>query len=173
MKGSGGSGGVWLVYFWLTVGWIWLLSYWFLIGSWLDVVIRHMFFLMIWRLGKLFFMDGWFSFAAGQLFFYWYIWFTIEIFITIADCLSLDKSEKRAIPPFALPFRYHAGLFMTPLLEGLPELVRTQLASTVPNPPRLGRPEEYARMVESIIDNPMLNGEVIRLDGALRMSPWL
>ncbi|CAM9304218.1 unnamed protein product [Laminaria digitata] len=63
------------------------------------------------------------------------------------------------------------GLFMTPLLEGLPELVRTQLASTVPNPPRLGRAEEFAHLVESIIDNPMLNGEVIRLDGALRMSP--
>ncbi|CAM9134373.1 unnamed protein product [Pylaiella littoralis] len=63
------------------------------------------------------------------------------------------------------------GLFMTPLLEGLPKLVRTQLASTVPNPPRLGRVEEYAHLVESIIDNPMLNGEVIRLDGALRMGP--
>lgn len=69
----------------------------------------------------------------------------------------------------ALP--YTSGLFMTPLLEGLPELVRTQLASTVPNPPRLGRAEEFAQLVESIIDNPMLNGEVIRLDGALRMSP--
>lgn len=64
-----------------------------------------------------------------------------------------------------------AGLFMTPLLEGLPELVRTQLASTVPNPPRLGRVEEFAHLVESIIDNRMLNGEVIRLDGALRMGP--
>ncbi|CAM9282848.1 unnamed protein product [Ectocarpus fasciculatus] len=63
------------------------------------------------------------------------------------------------------------GLFMTPLLEGLPELVRTQLASTVPNPPRLGRAEEFAHLVGSIIDNKMLNGEVIRLDGALRMGP--
>lgn len=60
---------------------------------------------------------------------------------------------------------------MTPLLEGLPEMVRTQLAGTVPNPPRLGRAEEYAHLVESIVDNRMLNGEVIRLDGALRMSP--
>lgn len=60
---------------------------------------------------------------------------------------------------------------MTPLLEGLPEIVRTQLASTVPNPPRLGRPGEFADLVEAIIDNRMLNGEVIRLDGALRMSP--
>ncbi|CAM9660468.1 unnamed protein product, partial [Ectocarpus sp. 8 AP-2014] len=63
------------------------------------------------------------------------------------------------------------GLFMTPLLEGLPDLVRTQLASTVPNPPRLGRAEEFAHLVGSIIDNKMLNGEVIRLDGALRMGP--
>lgn len=60
---------------------------------------------------------------------------------------------------------------MTPLLEGLPELVRTQLASTVPNPPRLGRAEEFAHLVETIVDNRMLNGEVIRLDGALRMGP--
>lgn len=75
-------------------------------------------------------------------------------------------------PPPTLVMRFSlAGLFMTPLLEGLPELVRTQLASTVPNPPRLGRVEEYAHLVESIIDNPMLNGEVIRLDGALRMGP--
>ncbi|CAM9860211.1 unnamed protein product [Ascophyllum nodosum] len=63
------------------------------------------------------------------------------------------------------------GLFMTRLLEGLPEVVRTQLAATVPNPPRLGQPEEFAQLVEAIIDNRMLNGEVIRLDGALRMSP--
>lgn len=60
---------------------------------------------------------------------------------------------------------------MTPLLAGLPEAVRMQLGATVPNPPRLGRPEEYAQLVESIIDNHMLNGEVIRLDGALRMPP--
>ena len=60
---------------------------------------------------------------------------------------------------------------MTPLLAGLPAEVQTQLGSTVPNPARLGRPEEYAQAVESIIDNNMLNGEVIRLDGALRMPP--
>lgn len=74
-------------------------------------------------------------------------------------------------PPAGLNAFHVAGLFMTPLLEGLPELVRTQLASTVPNPPRLGRVEEFAHLVESIIDNRMLNGEVIRLDGALRMGP--
>lgn len=60
---------------------------------------------------------------------------------------------------------------MTPLLAGLPEVVRTQLGSSVPNPARLGRPDEYAQLVESIIDNNLLNGEVIRLDGALRMPP--
>lgn len=63
------------------------------------------------------------------------------------------------------------GLFLTPMMEGLPESVRTQLASTVPFPRRLGHPEEYAMLVESILRNPMLNGEVIRLDGALRMQP--
>lgn len=85
---------------------------------------------------------------------------------------DIHEATPRLPPPRRRPpLRYTAGLFMTPLLEGLPELVRTQLASTVPNPPRLGRAEEFAHLVESIIDNPMLNGEVIRLDGALRMSP--
>ena len=63
------------------------------------------------------------------------------------------------------------GLFLTPMLEGLPEKTRTELASTVPFPKRLGHPDEYAQLVQSIIENPMLNGEVIRLDGALRMQP--
>ena len=63
------------------------------------------------------------------------------------------------------------GLFLTPMLEGLPEQVRTDLASTVPLPKRLGKPEEYAKLVEAIIENSMLNGEIIRLDGALRMQP--
>lgn len=60
---------------------------------------------------------------------------------------------------------------MTPLLAGLPEVVRTQLGTGIPNPARLGRPDEYAQMVEYIIDNNYINGEVIRLDGALRMPP--
>lgn len=63
------------------------------------------------------------------------------------------------------------GLFDTPLLQALPEKVRIQLASTVPCPPRLGDPLEYGHLVQSIIENPMLNGEIIRLDGALRMQP--
>lgn len=63
------------------------------------------------------------------------------------------------------------GLFDTPLLQSLPEKVRSFLAKSVPFPSRLGNPEEYAHLVQSIIENPMLNGEVIRLDGSLRMQP--
>lgn len=63
------------------------------------------------------------------------------------------------------------GLFDTPMMAGLPEEARKSLEATVPFPPRLGRPAEYARLVLSIVDNPMLNGETIRLDGALRMAP--
>jgi len=63
------------------------------------------------------------------------------------------------------------GLFMTPMMAGLPEKVQTDLAATVPFPSRLGDPDEYAKLVEAIINNPMLNGETIRLDGALRMQP--
>ena len=61
------------------------------------------------------------------------------------------------------------GLFNTPLLQALPDKVRVFLAKTVPFPQRLGHPEEFAQLVESIVDNPLLNGEVIRIDGALRM----
>jgi NAD(P)-dependent dehydrogenase (short-subunit alcohol dehydrogenase family) len=63
------------------------------------------------------------------------------------------------------------GLFDTPLLAALPEEARTALGAGIPFPSRLGRPEEYARMVLEIVANPMLNGETIRLDGALRMPP--
>jgi NAD(P)-dependent dehydrogenase (short-subunit alcohol dehydrogenase family) len=63
------------------------------------------------------------------------------------------------------------GLFRTPLLASLPQAAQDSLATQVPHPRRLGRPEEYAQMVESIIANPMLNGETIRLDGAIRMAP--
>lgn len=63
------------------------------------------------------------------------------------------------------------GLFLTPLLESLPEQVQSDLAATVPLPKRLGKPDEFAHLVQTIIENKMLNGEVIRLDGALRMQP--
>lgn len=63
------------------------------------------------------------------------------------------------------------GIFDTPLLAGLPEAARMSLGQQVPFPPRLGRPEEYAFLVQHIIENVMLNGETIRLDGAIRMAP--
>ena len=63
------------------------------------------------------------------------------------------------------------GLFDTPLMAGLPEAARQSLGEQVPFPSRLGQPEEYAQLVQAIIENPMLNGETIRLDGALRMAP--
>ena len=63
------------------------------------------------------------------------------------------------------------GLFDTPLLAGLPEEARSQLAASIPFPPRLGQPGEFAALACHIVENEMLNGEVIRLDGALRMAP--
>ena len=63
------------------------------------------------------------------------------------------------------------GIFDTPMLAGLPEPARESLGKQVPFPPRLGRPEEFAQLAVSIIENEMLNGEVIRLDGAIRMAP--
>ncbi|MCH2163935.1 MAG: SDR family NAD(P)-dependent oxidoreductase [Marinovum sp.] len=63
------------------------------------------------------------------------------------------------------------GLFLTPLLQSLPEEVQASLGAQVPFPSRLGDPTEFAEMVSHISQNPMLNGEVIRLDGAIRMAP--
>jgi NAD(P)-dependent dehydrogenase (short-subunit alcohol dehydrogenase family) len=63
------------------------------------------------------------------------------------------------------------GLFLTPLLESLPEEVQESLGKQVPFPSRLGKPTEFAKLVVQIIENDMLNGEVIRLDGAIRMAP--
>ena len=63
------------------------------------------------------------------------------------------------------------GLFDTPLLAALPEPARQALGESVPHPHRLGNPDEYGQLAVSIIENPMLNGETIRLDGALRMAP--
>lgn len=63
------------------------------------------------------------------------------------------------------------GLFDTPMMAGLPEEARQSLGDQVPFPSRLGRPEEYAALVRHIVENDMLNGEVIRLDGAIRMAP--
>lgn len=63
------------------------------------------------------------------------------------------------------------GIFGTPMIFGMPQEVQDSLAASIPFPPRLGRPEDYARLVHSIITNDMLNGETIRLDGAIRMPP--
>lgn len=63
------------------------------------------------------------------------------------------------------------GIFLTPMLESLPHEAQQSIGAQAPFPSRLGRPEEYGRLVESIVANPMLNGETIRLDGAIRMAP--
>lgn len=81
--------------------------------------------------------------------------------LPIARDLARDGIRVMTIAP---------GLFDTPLLRALPEKVRIFLAKTVPFPARLGQPEEYALLVQHIVENPMLNGETIRLDGALRMQ---
>ena len=63
------------------------------------------------------------------------------------------------------------GLFMTPMLSSLPEEAQKSLGAQVPHPSRLGNPDEYSALAVHIVENPMLNGEVIRLDGAIRMAP--
>ena len=63
------------------------------------------------------------------------------------------------------------GVFLTPMMASMPAEVQQSLAAQVPFPPRLGKPEEFASLVQQIIENPMLNGETIRLDGAIRMQP--
>ncbi len=63
------------------------------------------------------------------------------------------------------------GIFLTPMMKGLPQAAQDSLGSQVPHPSRLGKPEEYADLVAAILANPMLNGDVIRLDGAMRMAP--
>ena len=63
------------------------------------------------------------------------------------------------------------GLFLTPLLASLPQDAQDSLGRQVPFPSRLGQPDEFARLVEAIVTNPMLNGETIRLDGSIRMAP--
>ena len=82
--------------------------------------------------------------------------------LPIARDLSRDGIRVMTIAP---------GLFDTPLMASLPEAARVSLGQQVPFPPRLGHPDEFARLVVAIVENPMLNGEVIRLDGAIRMGP--
>lgn len=82
--------------------------------------------------------------------------------LPIARDLSRDGIRVMTIAP---------GIFDTPMLAGLPEPARISLGQQVPFPPRLGNPAEYAQLAQQIVENQMLNGEVIRLDGAIRMSP--
>ena len=63
------------------------------------------------------------------------------------------------------------GIFETPMMAGLPQDAQDSLAAQVPHPSRLGRPAEYAALARHIVENAMLNGETIRLDGAIRMQP--
>jgi NAD(P)-dependent dehydrogenase (short-subunit alcohol dehydrogenase family) len=84
------------------------------------------------------------------------------------------SASKGGIAAMTLPLARDlssVGIFDTPMLAGMPEDVRTALGAMVPFPKRLGRPSEYAQLARDIIENPMLNGEVIRLDGAIRMAP--
>jgi NAD(P)-dependent dehydrogenase (short-subunit alcohol dehydrogenase family) len=82
--------------------------------------------------------------------------------LPIARDLASHKIRVMSIAP---------GVFLTPMVQSLPQSVQDSLGAQVPHPSRLGRPEEYALLVEAIVRNPMLNGEVIRLDGAIRMAP--
>jgi len=86
--------------------------------------------------------------------------------------VAMTLPMARDLAPFGIRVMTIApGLFQTPLLDGLPQKVKDDLGQMVPLPSRLGKPDEYGELVVSIIKNPMLNGEVIRLDGALRMPP--
>ena len=86
--------------------------------------------------------------------------------------VSMTLPIARDLAPYGIRVNTIApGLMMTPMLEGLPENVRIDLAKTVLLPKRLGKPDEFAKLVQAIIENPLLNGEVIRLDGGLRMQP--
>jgi 3-hydroxyacyl-CoA dehydrogenase/3-hydroxy-2-methylbutyryl-CoA dehydrogenase len=116
---------------------------------------------------------------------------TLLIHIVLINCAIVDgqigqaayAASKGAIIGMTLPIARDLssygirvntiapGLFLTPLLGALPEKVQNHLGTTVPFPKRLGKPDEYAQLVEAIITNAMMNGETIRLDGAIRMQP--
>lgn len=86
--------------------------------------------------------------------------------------VSLTLPAAREFAQFGIRVNAIApGLFDTPLLAGLPQKAREALAASIPFPQRLGQPAEYARLVLHMVENVMINGEVLRLDGALRMAP--
>lgn len=86
----------------------------------------------------------------------------VAMTLVIARDLSRDGIRVMTIAP---------GIFETPMLLGMPAEVQDALGKMVPFPPRLGKPSEYAQLARAIVENPMLNGETIRLDGAIRMQP--
>ncbi|CAJ0698078.1 3-hydroxyacyl-CoA dehydrogenase [Ralstonia wenshanensis] len=86
----------------------------------------------------------------------------VAMTLAIARDLSRDGIRVMTIAP---------GIFETPMLLGMPQEVQDALGKMVPFPPRLGKPAEYAQLARAIVENPMLNGETIRLDGAIRMQP--
>jgi NAD(P)-dependent dehydrogenase (short-subunit alcohol dehydrogenase family) len=86
----------------------------------------------------------------------------VSMTLPIARELARDGIRVMTIAP---------GIFDTPLMASLPEAARVSLGQSVPFPPRLGRPAEYAQLARHVIENSMLNGTVIRLDGAIRMAP--
>jgi NAD(P)-dependent dehydrogenase (short-subunit alcohol dehydrogenase family) len=86
----------------------------------------------------------------------------VGLTLPVARDLSRHRIRVIAIAP---------GLFLTPMMMSMSPELRHSLETQVPHPNRLGHPDEYAQLVESVIANPMINGEVIRIDGALRMAP--
>jgi len=81
-------------------------------------------------------------------------------------CAARDLAQHRIRVMTIAP-----GIFLTPMMQGFSQDAQNSLGQQVPHPSRLGHPSEYAQLVESILRNPMLNGEVVRLDGAIRMAP--
>ncbi len=86
----------------------------------------------------------------------------VGLTLPVARDLAQHKIRVTTIAP---------GLFYTPLLQSLPQEAIDSLGAQVPHPSRLGKPEEFGALVSHIVANPMLNGETIRLDGAIRMAP--
>lgn len=89
----------------------------------------------------------------------------------LGDRASFVAADVRNTDEMNAVFAIAPGTFDTPLLNRLSDDVRSSLAKTVPHPSRLGQPDEYAKLALHVIDNAMLNGETIRLDGAIRMAP--
>ena len=118
-------------------------------------------------------------------------WFRFGVIVNTASVAAFDgqigqaayAASKAAVVGMTLPIARELarfgirvmtiapGSFETPMMSGLPPDVQASLGKMVPFPPRLGRPAEFAALVRAIVENPMLNGETIRLDGAIRMAP--